>query len=321
MLQREIDNRAIIDAFSILSTKVQAENLSGYGNTNQVIETVIIPILNLTYGRNFSNLNADMKNYPGIDIGDEFSGIGVQITGTASSTKYNQTLDKVQKHDEAGLYREVWMLITSNQQKGTCQRIGFTITIMNLQDLARDITLLEDDKFYKLLVYSKRHFPGQFVDINNVSIFADRQSTSADPSEDISNFVNYFNYESEHQSVIRTDLIKLKNTLASISKDERWILLRVLNLGCKDYTSYKVTTSVFLSDLDYHGRHEFWMMIDSLTVKKLARYDEDEREVSVFYFSELEDTDILAMARDYLNENFGWDTVKDAILNCNFSMI
>lgn len=72
-------------------------NNTSSGLTDQNIhwEKIAARILSWIFSWDLYNLNAKQINYPGIDLGDSVRGIGVQVTSDKTSSKMNNTLEKI----------------------------------------------------------------------------------------------------------------------------------------------------------------------------------------------------------------------------------
>lgn len=49
-------------------------------------------LLNLTYDYELENLNREKMNYPGIDLGDRYNRVAVQITSESDREKIEKTI-------------------------------------------------------------------------------------------------------------------------------------------------------------------------------------------------------------------------------------
>ena len=80
----EIENE-LRDVVSRIITQVELSTKQNRYDINLALEDAFIPILKSIFNlSNLTNLNRKQKNYPGIDLGDEFDRVAFQIT---SSTK------------------------------------------------------------------------------------------------------------------------------------------------------------------------------------------------------------------------------------------
>lgn len=83
----------ISTSLAILAQQVRAEALAGLGSRNKVAEHVLLPVLRRLYGApGLTNANALAANFPGVDLYDPSSGLGVQVTSESRSTKITTTI-------------------------------------------------------------------------------------------------------------------------------------------------------------------------------------------------------------------------------------
>jgi len=83
----------ISTSLATLSFQVRAEALAGLGSRNKVAEHILLPVIRRVYGApGLVNTNTLTANFPGIDLYDPSSGLGVQITSELTTTKITGTI-------------------------------------------------------------------------------------------------------------------------------------------------------------------------------------------------------------------------------------
>jgi hypothetical protein len=83
----------ISTSLATLAFQVNAEALAGLGSRNKVAEHILLPVLRRVYGApGLVNTNTLTANFPGIDLYDPSSGLGVQITSELTTTKITGTI-------------------------------------------------------------------------------------------------------------------------------------------------------------------------------------------------------------------------------------
>jgi hypothetical protein len=85
----------INEKIAILKNEINQAGKLGILNIHKQCENLVKHLLNLTYGYALINLNEPVTNFPGIDIGDEINGVAYQVTSERTSTKVDETLEKV----------------------------------------------------------------------------------------------------------------------------------------------------------------------------------------------------------------------------------
>jgi len=85
---------SISTSLAILAHQIRAEALAGLGSRNKVAEHVLLPVLRRVYNApGLANTNALAANFPGIDLYDSSSGLGVQVTSEVTADKITKTIE------------------------------------------------------------------------------------------------------------------------------------------------------------------------------------------------------------------------------------
>ncbi len=95
MVQKDSLIKDIIEIFSKEKLNIQTLSEQGLLDEHNYWEDIVCRLLNVVFGYDFVNLNRGKKNYPGIDLGDKESAIGVQVSATKTSSKIKRSLEKV----------------------------------------------------------------------------------------------------------------------------------------------------------------------------------------------------------------------------------
>lgn len=119
---------------------------------NLALEDALIPVLQEVYSLpKLVNLNAKQKNYPGIDLGDEFDRVAFQVTSTTNIEKVKKTLRVFLENGFESNFDELYLLILTEKQKSYSQeaidkvqedKFKFCVKshIIDLSDLLAKIT-------------------------------------------------------------------------------------------------------------------------------------------------------------------------------------
>jgi hypothetical protein len=84
----------ISTSLATLALQVRAEVLAGLGSRSKVAEHVLLPVLRHVYGApGLVNTNQLAANFPGVDLYDESSGLGVQVTSETAAAKITETVE------------------------------------------------------------------------------------------------------------------------------------------------------------------------------------------------------------------------------------
>ena len=84
----------IVRALSIFIDEIETKAKNNLLDDNIFSEDFIKDLLNVCLGWNLINLNAEVNDFPGIDLGDKERHIGVQITSTKTSKKIIDSLKR-----------------------------------------------------------------------------------------------------------------------------------------------------------------------------------------------------------------------------------
>lgn len=83
----------ISTSLAILAQQVRSEALAGLGSRNKVAEHVLLPVLRRMFGApGLVNTNTLAANFPGVDLFDPSSGLGVQVTSESTPAKIDKTI-------------------------------------------------------------------------------------------------------------------------------------------------------------------------------------------------------------------------------------
>ena len=116
-------------AVSRLVNQVELASKQGRLDINLALEDAFIPILKeLFHLQKLHNLNAKQKNYPGIDLGDEFDRVAFQVTATTELEKIKKTLTIFMDKNYQSNFDELYILMLVNKQKSYSQQAVDKIT-------------------------------------------------------------------------------------------------------------------------------------------------------------------------------------------------
>lgn len=116
MLTRQKYIDEVIESLNILRQEITSKSKLNLTDGNIHIEKFLCGLLNICYGYNLINLNKEIMNYPGIDLGDEELKLGFQVTSTKTSTKINDTLRKFIDNKCYEKYKSIKFFIVTEKQ-------------------------------------------------------------------------------------------------------------------------------------------------------------------------------------------------------------
>lgn len=83
----------ISTSLATLTLRVRADALAGLGSWNKMAEHALLPVLRRVYNApGLTNANTLAANFPGIDLYDPSSGLGVQVTSESTAAKITKTI-------------------------------------------------------------------------------------------------------------------------------------------------------------------------------------------------------------------------------------
>jgi uncharacterized protein YggU (UPF0235/DUF167 family) len=140
----------IIDELSAIAAQVSMRNKLGMTDLSVFAENFFRDLLNKVHAISLVNLNTERSNAPGLDLGDEASGLAIQVTATATAQKVNDTLASILPEHQ-GKYRRFVVLVIGKKQrtyavnKDSAKRLRFSkkSDIWDLETIARDVVSLE----------------------------------------------------------------------------------------------------------------------------------------------------------------------------------
>lgn len=179
----------ITESLAVLQAKVGLSNANNFTDINIHSENFYRDFLNLLYGYQLENLNAEQQNTAGYDLGDESKRVAFQVTSTSGLKKTRDTVTAFVKRGLDKKYDRLIILNISKKSKHREKKVGekggFSIDtqkdIWDSSDILRDINNLGIEKLEKIHAFLKRQLSTQ----------ADNQNTqntplgsNAAPSED-----------------------------------------------------------------------------------------------------------------------------------------
>ena len=117
MNKRETEIKRIANELARWETQISNLNSMNLYDANIFSEYTICLLLNTAYSYNLHNINIVQKNFPAIDLGDNFNRVAFQVTSTKATKKIQNT---VESFIAKGLYKDydqLFVLILGKKQK------------------------------------------------------------------------------------------------------------------------------------------------------------------------------------------------------------
>lgn len=334
MLTRTEQSHRLSNALANLSTSITFKGQQGLFDDHHVMETILPTLLNHLYGLGLINLNILKHNHPAIDLGDSITGKAVQVTADGSRSKMVDTLEMLEKHNLDKTYKDITFLIISNDPKITLQRQGYSISVKNLGDIAKDIGLLPPEKFDVIYHFCENQFRNYFTN-NTQSFLRPVVLPSKDPNLDISNFMKANGFTQPYDVPIddmRNGLILLKTTLSSLNDNQRWFIHKLMNYAISNKTDkwFEYCTAPFsymIAGVTQENVFAFKITAQSLEAMKIAYYeDEPTWKFNFPYFglifrTEIEEYNFFSGLCCFIHDRADPQLLKKIIVDCDFSDI
>lgn len=197
----------VVDDLSHLNNQMSLRSKLGLLDLNKFSEDFVKEILNVIYGLSLVNLNSTRSNEPGLDLGDERSKIAYQITGTKTSTKVNDTLEKI-TDIQIETYDNFKVFIVGNKQSSYTLNSEYEAKcnfdkkrdIIDISDLCRDIVTLSIDKLFELFDIFRREFMTVKIDFEvpdsegnyETSLYNNLEQAEFNPGTNYRKFLDWY---------------------------------------------------------------------------------------------------------------------------------
>lgn len=247
MLTRGIYIGQIVDDLATLKYQIDLRNKLGQFDLTKFCEDFVKEILNTTYNYSLSNLNKTRSNNPGLDLGDEKSGIAFQVTSQNTKAKIEKTFGAI-KADQLKVFKDIYIFIVGDRQgsysisKTFCKTHNFEVSknIIDLNSLLRDIVLLDIDQLEILYSLFKKEFRQVKIELEPVDSEGNFESSYYNsiekrPSSPPKNGLKFLGPKDKHYKKEFDDLVELYEDLASVPRLTREILAIIVDRGKSEY--------------------------------------------------------------------------------------
>ncbi|WP_157530938.1 SMEK domain-containing protein [Hymenobacter norwichensis] len=163
MNKREIEIKKIVNELARWEAQISNLNSLNLYDANIFSEHTICVLLNTIYNYKLHNVNIVQKNFPAIDLGDQFNRVAFQVTSTKATKKIQNTVESFIAKGLAKDYDQLFVLILGRKQKSypvfdTKQLLEFNNSrhIIDFHDLLNHISSLPTPKIEeigKILTY------------------------------------------------------------------------------------------------------------------------------------------------------------------------
>lgn len=162
----------IIDDLALLQQKINFRNKIGFLDLTKVCEDFFKEILNIVFDYNLVNLNSERSNEPGLDLGDEYNKIAIQITSQKKGDKINDTLSKISDEYRKNYSKFKVFIIGQKQTSYTLNAALTTLNnfdkeqdIIDLDYLIKQVVVIEESKLNTLHEHFKKSLRNVVVEL------------------------------------------------------------------------------------------------------------------------------------------------------------
>lgn len=288
MISRGTKIGKIVDNLSYLKFQLGTRNPLGFLDLTKYCEDFIKELLNLTFGYELSNLNDEVSNYPGIDLGDTTNKVAFQITSTNTVQKVNNTLNAL-KPEYTQNYSTFCIFILGEKQKSyskidSTKATEFNFTeknIIDIDDVLQKIVLINSEKLDPIFSLFQRELKQFTIELEEVDEEGNFQSSLFNNLEDTPNkaplnggkiselFDDEFNLR---------ELQILYNNLALIPRITRELIAIITEKGKYMQHSGGTAWGILPRSLQNFigvGENKLWIELDILLDKRIIYIGED----------------------------------------------
>jgi hypothetical protein len=191
-----MNQQAILLNISILLSRFKVQisilNAASMLDINVVAEDFLIPILNEIFNCNLSNANSVKKNYPAVDLIDEYNRIAFQVTSTSANDKIKNTINKFIENQMFSDFNELYIIIIGDRKRSEYPAIIFheiqeknvecsDKNIIDIERLFQRIKSLSLDKIKNVEYYLQ----SQYTDTKTTQIIQSHIGTIAKKLVDV----------------------------------------------------------------------------------------------------------------------------------------
>jgi hypothetical protein len=163
------DIQKVSDLLSFWLSQIRSRNAIDFFDINRVAENIAATLLNLVYNLDLKNLNEEIRNFPGIDLGDEKNKIAFQVTSRTDSRKIEESLKKFVEGPISRFPQGIRFFIVNNEKPhlssgkltSICPGFDPDIDILTDKDLMVEIKKIyrqDRERFYRILDFLKTEF-------------------------------------------------------------------------------------------------------------------------------------------------------------------
>jgi hypothetical protein len=175
MQQQKLINEAR-DLLSVFVTRVKGAAALGHTDINVISESVLRDLFRVVFSLpGLRNLNHERKNFPGLDLADDTTGVAFQVTATPDLAKVKEALETVLRAGLEVKYPKVRIYVITEKQASYSQAAIDTVTngrlifdastdVLDYRDVLRMCGTLSFEDLERAVSILRTQFPETSID-------------------------------------------------------------------------------------------------------------------------------------------------------------
>jgi hypothetical protein len=325
----------ILLSLSVLRYIIKSRSKRGLYDLNKQSESFFANVLNLTEGWNLKNLNHATKDHPAVDLGDESSGICIQVTSENRAEKIHLTLSHLLSKNLDKKYSRLIIFILSEKKNyksefASTNYLNFNkkSDIWDIDDLLERIEKLSLEKLDALQQYLSKELAPV---VNSLALKNSLLANAEQPIDmglvTFSKFLKFLNYDPD-DGYWDDAFVSIKNfhkILSNYSRQQREYLAFIIKRGKIEGQRWDERISMFPAELvrllriSTHESAEYFRVLEG---DNLIWYDDDEQPGKLRLTALENDVNFFVGIRQYCEEIVGdGRTLEKIIVECDFTLL
>ncbi|WDD97412.1 SMEK domain-containing protein [Thalassomonas actiniarum] len=330
-IRRENVLKAIAERFATFSNVVTIQNKAGFNDINKSAERLFIDVLNIAYNLRLRDMNSIQDNYPAIDLADYSSKLCIQVTSESTNQKFRSTVAKFKDKQLDREFDSLMFLIISNKDLCTLSDDKIETSVINLNDLYKKISTLEDRDVFYIDSYLSENLVSR-VEQSDSILPSGLMTTYSTPIPDA--FIAFLGLEneSEYIKLLLGDIKSLAQIISNLTKNQREYLFYVVAqgqfatdmYGHQDENNVVMPTNQVAQAFGDYGHQIFQVLKaqDLLFVNEEYDPHGDDRYITVlepYFRGELDETNLFCAIKRFCNSDI--NKLRRILLECDFSCL
>jgi hypothetical protein len=157
------------DLLTLFVSRVRGSAILGHTDINKISEGFLVELFREVFEQpNLRDLNQEQQNFPGLDLGDEASGFGYQVTATSDISKVKATIQTVLDAGLESKYPHIRIYVLTEKKASRAQRtidviaagrLHFSLKehVLDYRDVLRTCGSIEVEHLSRVVGVLKKH--------------------------------------------------------------------------------------------------------------------------------------------------------------------